>query len=250
MPTEESHPSSPTIFPESRLAHEFLDGLEGLEIGPAAHNPFGLKTRNVGLAADRDEFDYEFFKQSQLEMCGRFAAIDISADAADIPLPDGSTDFVLHSHVWEHLPNPLIALDEWVRITRSGGYLFVIVPKRDAAASDKDRPVTPLLSIVQLYEKKRRGEAFPPEERGKGRGHYTVFSPGLMREIERWFNQSHSRARLDEVAFQETDDKVGNGHTIVWQVRKYSALAALGRACFGRVKAALFGRRTPPRRGS
>ena len=223
MPTEESHPSSSTIFPESRLAHKLLDRLEGLEIGPAAHNPFGLKTRNVGLAADRDPFDYEFFKQSQLEMCGSFAAIDISADAADIPVPDDSTDFVLHSHVWEHLPNPLIALDEWVRIIRSGGYLFVIVPKRDAATADKDRPVTSLPSLVQLFEKKRRGETFPPEERGKGRGHYTVFSPSLLREIGHWFNQSHVRARLDEIAFQETDDKVGNGHTIVWQVRKYSA---------------------------
>ena len=156
MPTEESHPSSSTIFPESRLAHELLDGLEGLEIGPAAHNPFGLKTRNVGLAADRDPFDYEFFKQSQLEMCGSFAAIDISADAADIPVPDDSTDFVLHSHVWEHLPNPLIALDEWVRITRSGGYLFVIVPKRDAAASDKDRPVT---SLPRSSNSMRRSDA-------------------------------------------------------------------------------------------
>lgn len=250
MSTEESHPSPLTIFPESRLAHELLDGLEGLEIGPAAHNPFGLKTRNVGLAADRDLFDYEFFKQSQLEMCGSFATIDISADAADIPVPDQSTDFVLHSHVWEHLPNPLTALAEWVRITRSGGYLFVIVPKRDAAASDKGRPVRSLSSLVQLYEKKRRGETFPPEERGKGRGHYTVFSPGLLREMADWFNQTHSRARLDEVAFQETDDKVGNGHTIVWQVKKYSVLAGFGRACFRQVKALLSGRRASHRRDS
>jgi len=161
-----------------------------------------------------------FFKQSQLEMCGSFPTIDVSADAANIPVPDDSTDFVLHFHVWEHLLNPFIALDEWVRITRSGGYLFVIVPKRDAAASDKDRPLTSLPSLVQLYEKKQRGETFPPEERGRGRGHYTVFSPGLLGEIGSWFNQSHSRARLDEVAFQETDGKVGNGHTIVWHVRE------------------------------
>src|SRR5438874_3078898 len=100
-------------------------------------------------------------------MCGSFATIDISADAASIPVPDDSTDFVLHSHVWEHLPNPFIALDEWVRITRACGYLFVIVPKRDAAASDKDLPVTSLPSLVQFYEKKRRGETFPPEERGR-----------------------------------------------------------------------------------
>jgi len=237
MPTEENQPSSSTIFPESGLAHLLLDRLEGLEIGPAAHNPFGLKTRNVGLSADRDPFDYEFFKQSQLEMCGSFAAIDISADAADIPVLNDSTDFVLHSHVWEHLPNPLIALDEWVRIIRPGGYLFVIVPKRDAAASDKGRPVTSLSSLVQLFEKKRRGETFPPEERGMGRGHYTVFSPGLLREIAHWFNQSHARSRLDEIAFQETDDKVGNGHTIVWQVRKYSAVFGFIRAAFGRLQA-------------
>jgi SAM-dependent methyltransferase len=250
MPMEKSRPSSSNIFPESRLAHELLDGLEGLEIGPASHNPFGLKTRNVGLTADRDPDDYEFFKQSQLEMCGSFATIDISADATNIPVPDDSTDFVLHSHVWEHLPNPLIALDEWVRITRPGGYLFVIVPKRDAAASDKDRPVTSLPSLVQLYEKKRRGETFPPEERGRGRGHYTVFSPGLLREIGGWFNQSHSRAGLYEVAFQETDDKVGNGHTIVWQVKKYSVISGFGRACFRQAKALLSGRRTSDRRGS
>jgi len=44
-----ANPSSSKIFPESRLAHELSMGLEGLEIGPASHNPFGLKTRNVGL---------------------------------------------------------------------------------------------------------------------------------------------------------------------------------------------------------
>jgi hypothetical protein len=57
IPMEKSRPSSSNIFPESRLAHELLDGLEGLEIGPASHNPFGLKTRNVGLTADRDPDD-------------------------------------------------------------------------------------------------------------------------------------------------------------------------------------------------
>ena len=38
---------SPIVFPEHWLAHELLDGLTGLEIGAAAHNPFGLTTRNV-----------------------------------------------------------------------------------------------------------------------------------------------------------------------------------------------------------
>ena len=45
---------SPIIFQEHALAHSLLDGLSGLEIGPAAHNPFGLKTRNVELMESRD----------------------------------------------------------------------------------------------------------------------------------------------------------------------------------------------------
>lgn len=221
MSTENAHPSPRTIFPESKLAHQFLNGLEGLEIGPASHNPFGLKTRNVGLTADKDAVDYEFYKQSQVEMCGSFAPIDISADAAAIPLPDSSTDFVLHSHVWEHLPNPLRALEEWVRLTRPGGYIFAIVPKRNAAPTDVERPLTTIDSLV------RNPDA--SAERGMSRGHYTVFSPGLLREIAQWFNRSHRRVQLEEVAFQETDDKVGNGHAIVWQVRKFSALAGFVR---------------------
>ena len=35
---------SMTMYPESNLAHKYLDGLEGIEIGWSAHNPFGRKT--------------------------------------------------------------------------------------------------------------------------------------------------------------------------------------------------------------
>lgn len=227
---------SPTIFQESKLAHQILDGLEGLEIGAAAHNPFGLRTRNVGLSPERDPVDHEFFKQSQLENCGSVAPIHISADAADIPLPDSSTDFVLHSHVWEHLTDPLVALEEWVRVTRSGGYIFAIVPKRDAAPTDIGRPLTSLGSLVQNYNRKAGREPGGTETQGSGRGHYTVFSLGLLREIGRWFNLAHFRARLEEVALQETDDKVGNGHTIVWQVKKLRGPFGLTEALFHRIK--------------
>ncbi len=54
---------------------------------------------------------------------------------------------------------------------------------------------------------------------------------------------AHARARLDEIAFQETDDKVGNGHTIVWQVRKYSAAFGFIRAVFGRFLALFLGKK-------
>ena len=208
------------IFPESKLAHEILDGLEGIEIGPAAHNPFGLKTRTVGLSAENDALDYEYYEQMQRETCGAVATIDLAADAASLPLADNSVDFVLHSHVWEHLPNPLHALDEWVRVVRSGGFIFAIVPKRDADPNDRSRPVTPLAEWEEHYVRKTTYEDRIAEMKGPARSHYTVFSPALLHGVGDWFNRTHRAVRLERVAYQETDDKVGNGHTVVWRVRK------------------------------
>lgn len=208
------------ILPESRLAHELLDGLEGIEIGPAAHNPFGLKTRSVGLSAEKDARDYEYYEQMQREMCGTVASIDLAAEADDLPLDDDSLDFVLHSHVWEHLPNPLRAIEEWVRVLRPGGFIFAIVPKRDADPADRNRPLTTLAEWESHHQKKSTYEDRIPEMNGLGRSHYTVFSPALLHGIGGWFNRLQPGARLEEVAYQETDDKVGNGHTIVWRVRK------------------------------
>ena len=92
------------FFPESQLAHSLLDGLRGIEIGPAAHNPFGLHTISVGLSKQLKPADYEKFEREQLNRCGKVAEIDISADASSLPIADDSTDFVIHSHVWEHMP--------------------------------------------------------------------------------------------------------------------------------------------------
>ncbi|MEO5720225.1 MAG: class I SAM-dependent methyltransferase [Chthoniobacterales bacterium] len=208
------------ILPESKLAHELLDGLEGIEIGPAAHNPFGLKTRTVGLSAEKDARDYEYYEEMQRAMCGAVAPIDLAADAECLPLAESSVDFVLHSHVWEHLPNPLRALDEWVRVVKPDGFVFAIVPKRDADPLDRPRPLTPFVEWEEHYVKRSTYEDRIAEMKGPARSHYTVFSPELLLAIESWFNRAHSDTRLDQAAFQETDDKVGNGHTIVWRVRK------------------------------
>jgi len=207
--------TSTGIFLESQLAHSLLDGLRGIEIGPAAHNPFGLHTISVGLSKQLNPADYEKFAREQLSRCGKVAEIDISADASSLPVPDDSTDFVIHSHVCEHLSDSLRALEEWVRVVRNGGYIFVIVPKRDALPSDKERSVTSIEELVLRRNSRSETALIQPET-----GHYTVFSPELLFQIEGWFNRTRSDAVLVRVAFQETDDKVGNGHTIVWRVNK------------------------------
>ena len=104
MPSDEAIPNKGVVFPDSALGHKLLDGLEGIEIGPGAHNPFGLNARSVGLSREIDPRDYDFFAQMQLEECGRVAPIDLPGDAADIPIADESTDFVVHSHVSHPAP--------------------------------------------------------------------------------------------------------------------------------------------------
>ena len=46
-------------------------------------------------------------------------------------VPDDSFDFVHSSHCLEHLVDPFIALQNWLRICRPGGHLIVTVPDED-----------------------------------------------------------------------------------------------------------------------
>jgi len=44
---------------------------------------------------------------------------------------DESYDFVVSSHCLEHLVDPVKALQNWIRIVKSGGYLIFTVPEED-----------------------------------------------------------------------------------------------------------------------
>lgn len=54
--------------------------------------------------------------------------LDIVCDITAIPEPDASFDAVLCVEVFEHLPEPLGALDELVRLLRPGGHLVLTAP--------------------------------------------------------------------------------------------------------------------------
>lgn len=45
-----------------------------------------------------------------------------------LPFSDSSFDRLIATHVLEHIPNPHLALDEWVRIVRPGGVVSIILP--------------------------------------------------------------------------------------------------------------------------
>ncbi len=184
-------------FLESKLAHKYLDGLQGLEIGGSIHNPFGLDTKNVDYTAEENQY-----KKLEKKFTGQSLKVDIVAPGDNIPLPDGSQDFVLSAHVIEHFPDPIKALKEWYRLIRKGGYIFTIVPHKERTF-DKGRERTKLQELIDCYEGRIARNPNPDD-------HYSVWITEDMVEIVKYLG-------WNIVEVQNVDDKVGNGFTIVIQ---------------------------------
>lgn len=76
-------------------------------------------------------------------------------DATDLSgVATGSYDFLLSSHVLEHLANPLRGLHEWMRVVKEGGALVLILPHRDGTF-DHMRPVTTIEHMIEDYTQYR-----------------------------------------------------------------------------------------------
>ena len=54
--------------------------------------------------------------------------LDIVSDITSIPEPDGSFDAIMCIEVFEHLPEPLLALKEFARLLKTGGQLIITAP--------------------------------------------------------------------------------------------------------------------------
>lgn len=210
--------SAPNIFRESKIAHKYLDGLNGVEIGAAAHNPFGLEgCINVGLKYS-DPHDFEFFKSAQAQMCGFYANIDVEAEATFLPFDDEEMDYVITSHVIEHIENPIRAFRSWNAVVKRGGYIVMIFPKRDSLVADIGRPVSTIEEFVRAAEEDWSVSTVPKEYLklvpGGNRGHYWVFTlQSMLNLIEYCNGRGWTNWKILESL--ETDDKVGNGHMIV-----------------------------------
>ena len=70
--------------------------------------------------------------------------------AEKIPLPDKSVDFIVANAILEHIPNEKEAIDEWKRILRPHGKMFITVPLNL-------RYVWPFLWFVNYLHDKRIG---------------------------------------------------------------------------------------------
>ena len=179
---------------ESKLAHQYLDGLCGIEIGGSAHNPFGLNTRNVD---NTDRMD-TVYKLEEIQICGKALKVDIVAPGDVLPLPDKSVDFVISSHVIEHFFDPIKALKEWQRVATK--YIFIIFPNKERTF-DKHRPLTPVEELIDRHEGRKVNN-------GETDDHHSVWV------LENFMQLMHYM-KFNVVAIEDPDKKVGNGTAIV-----------------------------------
>lgn len=199
-------------FPESPIAHKYLDGLKGLEIGGAEHNSFGLDTLNVDYTDDMETI----FKKAEFNFCGKKMPVDIVAQGDDLPVEDESYDFVISSHVIEHFFDPVKAIKEWMRVIKKGGYILIIAPTHYSLPGET-RPCTTLKEIIDRHEGKIKKEdvnmslngLYPPTgEPMNEHGHFSVWDLQDFLPICKHYG-------WEVVEALEQDDKVHNGFLII-----------------------------------
>ncbi len=74
------------------------------------------------------------------------------SEATDLSLiPSSKYEFVISSNCLEHVANPLKAIEEWVKVVKKGGLLFLVLPNKDYCF-DHNRPITEFSHLFEDYQ--------------------------------------------------------------------------------------------------
>ena len=215
-------PSKPTPLPARPhgMAWRYLLGHRGVEIGASLHNSHFIPHTVFVDYCDESE-DNEWHAADDL-LAGQRHPVDVVSEADDLPFEDSSQDFVLTSHVIEHLPNAVKAIAEWVRVVRPGGILFLVIPHIEGWAShpsDKGKSPTTIEHFQEDLDNDCTVETHPPEEGAEPRGHLHRWEyVGFKRFIKHFFPDT-----LKHIDGEEVDQKCAAGHTHVLRVTKPTA---------------------------
>ena len=136
----------------SSMAKKFCKG-SGLEIG-SLHSRLNINADVKIVDFIDTETLKENYKTDPNINVDDIWPVDIVANAWSMPtVKNNSVDFVASSHVLEHLPNPAIAIEEWIRVVKPGGIVFFIVPDM-RYTFDKKRKLTPVEELLEKYKTK------------------------------------------------------------------------------------------------
>lgn len=182
-------------FPESKVAHKYLDNLRGIEIGGGAHNGWGLNILNV------DYCDPPNGNGSD-DVVGEFLPVHVVAPGDNLPFKDKTFDFVINSHVLEHFFDPIGTMKEWTRVATQ--YIVMIMPHKDRC-NDRDRPVTTIRELWDRHTGKTKQSSVGGPDVDD---HHNVWTTQAFQQLCNFLN-------YDVVECLDVDDKVGNGFMVV-----------------------------------
>jgi SAM-dependent methyltransferase len=136
---------APIRWMENTYLRKHLRG-QGIEIGGLWKK---FKVRPSAKVWYVDRLSADDLAKQYAEVLEKIVVPDIVADGEDLPLRD--LDFIIASHVLEHLPSPLKALRSWYDALRSGGTLLLKVPDK-RFTFDRNRERTPLQHLLEEFD--------------------------------------------------------------------------------------------------
>ena len=123
------------ITPKDRFFHPDAFLRDQWVKGEAAKLPPGSRVLDAGAGASKyrpffSHCDYKTqdFCKYEGPLVKYLQPIDYVCEVTAVPLPGGSLDAILCTEVIEHLPNPMAALDEFRRLLKPGGKLWLTSP--------------------------------------------------------------------------------------------------------------------------
>ncbi len=122
---------------EEKIAEWIGPGKLGAEIGAGGKPIPGLEPPAIQV---------DCFKAFGADVC----TADYYGHACALPFHDHALDYLLASHVLEHVANPVAALAEWYRVVRPGGTIYCVVPNR-LATFDRSRELTSVEHLLADY---------------------------------------------------------------------------------------------------
>ncbi len=166
----------------ARAAYLMCRG-RGLEIG-ALYKPFDLDAEMVYLDMQSTEsLQQQYAKDPRV---GTILQVQLVWKANTYPFIDNDAfDFVINSHVLEHVPNPGRQMQEWLRIVRPGGLVYMIVPDK-RFCFDRRRQLTEIEYLLGIY---RQDLDVVPIERYRDFLTGTQGEDGIVRDISEEFAQ-------------------------------------------------------------
>lgn len=180
----------------------------GLEIGPL-HRPMN---KHHGMKVDYiDRYSVADLRKHYPELLNLpLVEADIIGDAQDLAVvKDQQYDFLISAHVIEHMKDPIRALENWCRVVKPGGFVYLIAPDK-RAIFDHKRNRSALSHIILDYldpsdqrdfehyfdyamyvHGKNKSEAALEAKRLIETDysiHYHVFIPADMKALLQWFS--------------------------------------------------------------